>query len=569
MLGRTALSRGAFALLTVCASVVVAPASTGQCQSSEFRILISPDVFNLDEFGAAISVSGPVAMVGAPLDGDYGTDYGAAYSYRFDGASWNFEDKVTPDDAGERDSFGVSVAVSGDVAVVGANFDDDGGTDSGSAYVFEFDGRTWVQVAKLRSSDLMAYDNFGISVGIDGDVVVVGANLAGADNFGAAYVFVKPRKGWRNMTETAKLTASDAEAMDELGISVAVSGDVVVVGTQFETSGGPGAGAVYAFERPERGWTDMTETAKLTASDAAEQDRFGYSVSVGGPVVVVGAWGDDDRGDTTGSIYVFEKPSSGWANATETAKLHASDPAAGDHLGWSVAISGDIVVAGAPANLFDGVGSGAAYVFRRPAGGWAAATEEVKLTQSDGVDDDELGYGVGVDDALAVIGARRRHTGGCDQAGAAYVYHGLSDCQPNNSPDICDILSGRSPDADGDGWPDECESPEGRAGAVDSLAVTRADGLNITLSWGSSCLPTDHDYGIYEGVLGDFTSHTALFCTTGGATEKTFAPGAGGRYYLLVPRNSDVEGSYGLDSEGRERPPGQSFCRPRVLGVCL
>ncbi len=569
MLGHTALSRGAGAFLATIAFVFWAPASTGQCQSTEFEILISPDVFNLDEFGTVISVSGPVAMVGAPLDGDYGTDYGAAYAYRFDGASWNFEHKLAAGDAGERDHFGVSVAVSGDVAVVGANFDDDGGIDSGSAYVFQFDGRTWIQAAKLTSSDLMAYDNFGISVAMDGDVVVVGASLAGADNFGAAYVYVKPRKGWRNMTETAKLTASDAEAMDELGISVAVSGEVVVVGTQFETSGGPGAGAAYVFERPERGWTDMTETAKLTASDAAEQDRFGYSVSVNGEVVAVGAWGDDDGGDKTGAIYVFEKPSSGWANATETAKLHASDAAPGDHLGWSVAISEDVVVGGAPADNFDGVGSGAAYVFRRPVGGWAAATEEVKLTQSDGVEDDELGYGVAIDDGLAVIGARRRHTGGCDQAGAAYAYHGLSDCQPNNSPDICDILGGASPDADGDGAPDECESPEGRGGTVDSLAVTGADGLNITLSWGSSCLPTDHDYEIYEGVLGDFTSHVALFCTTGGATEKTFAPGAGGRYYLLVPRNSDVEGSYGLDSEGRERPPGQSSCRPRVLGVCL
>lgn len=312
----------------------------------------------------------------------------------------------------------------------------------------------------------------------------------------------------------------------------------------------------------------MTATGKLTASDAAAQDRFGYSVSVSGDVAVVGAWGDDEGGEKTGSLYVFEKPRSGWTSATETAKLSASDAAAGDHLGWSVAIRGDLVVGGAPANNFDGVGSGAAYVFRRLGGGWTAETEDAKLTNSDGAEDDEFGYGVAIAAGSVLIGARRYKTGDYDNAGAAYAYYGVFDCQPNYSLDLCDILNGVSADANGNGEPDECESAAGRGGAVDLLFVTCADGPNITLSWGPSCLSTDHDYEIYEGVLGDFTSHTALFCTTAGATEKTFVPGSGGRYYLAVPRNADVEGSYGRDSEGWERPPGQSVCLPRVLGVC-
>jgi len=292
-------------------------------------------------------------------------------------------------------------------------------------------------------------------------------------------------------------------------------------------------------------------------------------VSISGPVVVVGAWGDDEGDDRTGSVYVFERPPSGWTNVTETAKLAASDTPAHAHLGWSVAIDGDSVVGGAPATLFDGTGNGAAYVFRRPARGWAAGTEEAKLSVSDGAEDDEFGYAVAIDDeGVAVIGARRHNTAAYDNSGAAYAYHGQTDCQPNDSLDLCDVVSGASADANGNGAPDECESAEGRGGAVDSLTVARAEGANITLSWSPSCLPTDHDYEIYEGVLGHFASHTALFCTTGGATEKTVVPGLGGRYYLLVPRNSDVEGSYGLDSEGWERPPGQSFCLPRVLGVC-
>jgi hypothetical protein len=289
-------------------------------------------------------------------------------------------------------------------------------------------------------------------------------------------------------------------------------------------------------------------------------------VSISGETVVVGAWGGDEGGERTGSIYVFEKPPSGWTNMTETAKLTASDVPAHAHLGWSVAISGDIVVGGAPATLFNGTGAGAAYVFRRPSRGWVAVTEEAKLTASNGTEDDEFGYAVAINDGVTMIGARRHNTGAYDNSGAAYAYHGQSDCQPNDALDLCDIVRGVSADANHNGAPDECGGARG--GAVDSLSMARADGASITLSWSRSCQPTDDDYEIYEGALGEFASHTPLFCTTGGAMEQTFVPNPGGRYYLLVPRNAVVEGSYGLDSEDQERPQGPSVCLPRVLGVC-
>jgi len=174
--------------------------------------------------------------------------------------------------------------------------------------------------------------------------------------------------------QQAKLTASDGAEFDSLGDSVAVSGDTVVVGAPDDNVGAnENQGSAYVFVKPAAGWAGATETAKLTASDGAANDLLGNSVAVSGDTVVAGTLG-------LAAAYVFVKPAAGWADATETAKLTASDPAVPD-LGFSVAVSGDTVVAGAP---LDEASAGSAYVFVKPAAGWADATETAKLTASDG-----------------------------------------------------------------------------------------------------------------------------------------------------------------------------------------
>ena len=162
-------------------------------------------------------------------------------------------------------------------------------------------------------------------------------------------------------TQVAKLTASDGAAPDHFGISVAVDGDTVVVGSVFDDSF---KGSAYVFMKPNGGWADTTETGKLTASDRTLGDQFGQSVTVDGDTVVVGAYNDDDGGENdSGSAYVFTKPSSGgWATATETAKLTASDGAANHFFGYSVATDGDTAVVGAFWADDNGPQSGSAYV---------------------------------------------------------------------------------------------------------------------------------------------------------------------------------------------------------------
>jgi len=213
---------------------------------------------------------------------------------------------LTACDGEPGDGFGGSIACSGDTAVIGAGGQND---DTGWVYVFER-GSGWVdgcsnQAAKIVSCDAALDDEFGISVGIDGDTVVIGAfnhDDNGAQS-GAAYIFEKG-VGWADgcANQAAKLLASDGEAGDYLGVRVAISGDIAVAGAHYENGS---TGSAYVFMEPMGGWANMTENAKLIASDGAGSDHFGSGVAVEGDVAVIGAQYDDDNGSNSGSAYVF------------------------------------------------------------------------------------------------------------------------------------------------------------------------------------------------------------------------------------------------------------------------
>ena len=337
---------------------------------------------------------------------------------RFSGLLTSHVAKLTALDAAESDCFGASVSISGDYAVVGADSDDDAGNGSGSAYIFYRNGAgNWGQVAKLTASDAAGGDWFGFSVSISGDYAVVGAwgnDDAGTDS-GSAYIFYRNQGGDDNWGQVAKLTASDAAVGDHFSWSVSISGDYAVVGADLDDDAGSGSGSAYVFVKPSSGWADMTQTAKLTASDAAGGDWFGSSVSISGDCTVVGARWNGDAGFESGAAYVFVKPSSGWADMTQTAKLTASDAAFNDNFGWSVSISGDYAVIGAEG---DDSYSGSAYVFVKPSSGWADMTQTAKLTASDAAASDRFGWSVSISGDYAVVGAE----GDDGYSGSAYLF---------------------------------------------------------------------------------------------------------------------------------------------------
>jgi RHS repeat-associated protein len=218
------------------------------------------------------------------------------------GTTWTQQGKLRASDAAAEDYFGVSVAVSGDYAVVGAYADDDAGSSSGSAYVFKRTGTSWSQQAKLTASDAAAGDQFGSSAAIWGDSLIVGARLdddgAVADS-GSAYVFTRSGTSW---TQEAKLTASDAAAEDRFGNAVGISQDSAIVGAYYNDDGGGQSGSAYVFKRSGMSWSQQ---AKLRASDAAAYDYFGNSVSIWGENALVGAYCNDDGGSASGSAYLF------------------------------------------------------------------------------------------------------------------------------------------------------------------------------------------------------------------------------------------------------------------------
>ncbi len=330
--------------------------------------------------------------------------------------------KRTAADGEAGDYFGDSVAVSGDVAIAGAPHADD---ESGSAYIFERDqggSDNWGQVDKIIAIDTEADDLFGNSVAVSGDVAVIGApwdDDAGGGS-GSAYVFTRDQNGAGNWSQVAKLTADDAAAGDRFGDSVAVSGDIAVIGAFHTDDAGAGSGSAYVFERDQGGSGNWGQVAELTADDAEGSDYFGASVSVNGDTVIATAHRNDDAGSESGSAYVFGRDQGGPDNWGQVDKITADDAAAGDRFGSSVSLSGAIAIIGAyrgDAGDF----SGSAYVFERDQGGpdnWGQVT---KITADDATAEASFGTSVSLNGAIAVIGARRDDAAG-DNSGSAYVF---------------------------------------------------------------------------------------------------------------------------------------------------
>ena len=309
------------------------------------------------------------------------------------------ETKIKASDAAAVDYFGVSVAIDGDYAIVGAYKDDDGGTDTGSAYIFNV--TTGVQIHKLTASDKVAGDEFGRSVAISGNYAIVGAHLNDdpSGSSGSAYIF-----NVQTGNQVHKLLPSDGTSNDYFGYSVAISGNYAIVGAYGDDDNGSNSGSAYIFN-VQTG----DQLHKLTASDGADSDRFGYSVAISGNYAIVGARDDDDNGSASGSAYIFNV-----TTGTQLHKLTASDGAASDRFGWSVAIDGDYAIVGAYAH--DG-NSGSAYIYNVQTG-----TELYKLTANDGEANDSFGYSVAIDGNYAIVGSRTGN-GNVGDSGSAYIFN--------------------------------------------------------------------------------------------------------------------------------------------------
>ncbi len=423
--------------------------------------LVAPDEARGGSFGQAVAVSGDTLVVGAPLDANGGTGSGAVAVFVLRDGAWRLQAFLRASDAAPNDNFGQAVAISGDVLVAGAFLRSEGALFAGAAYVFERSGETWSEIACLTASNPGINDRFGASVAISGNTIAIGAdgessdaigvngeqNSEAASTSGAVYVFDRRGGQWQ---QTAYLKASNTDAFDLLGWSVAIDGDTLVAGAFAEGSDATGvdgdstnnramgSGAAYVFERDAAGWA---QTAYLKASNAEAQDGFSNSVSIARDTIVVGAYGEDsaatgvdgnghDNGaDRSGAAYVFQRSDRGW---TPAAYLKASNTGGGDAFGASVSVSGGRIVVGAfgEASAASGVDGdaldnsvserGAAYVFQRVDDAWAQRAylkpEYVGNAAA------RFGYNVAASGEWVAVGASGEPRSIDASAGAAYVF---------------------------------------------------------------------------------------------------------------------------------------------------
>lgn len=358
-------------------------------------------------FGSSVSISQNICVVGMPWDDENGDFSGSAYIFRFDGSDWIQEQKLLPSDGSPQDEFGSSVSIDATTCLIGTPADDDNGPDSGSVYVFRYSEPNWLEEAKLTASDGSAWSAFGSSVSLSDNLCVAGA--PGYDDSGSAYIFRFNGSQWR---QEAKLYDPNATADDEFGFSVSIGHDVCIVGDPNAGLGDAYSGAAYVFRFKDPNWVreDM-----LTSPNGSVGD-FGFSVSVDGGVCIVGSPKNDFNGPVSGSAYVFryngDQNDPNWIRAQV---LLPSDAEPNDLFGSSVSISGDLFVVGAPQDDDKGYKSGSAYIFRFDDSKWVPAD---KLLAFDGSGLDFFGGSVSVDSENVVVGAAGKNDG----AGAAYTF---------------------------------------------------------------------------------------------------------------------------------------------------
>ncbi len=402
-------------LLGLLTASTLAALSACSAEPLDVTTLIADDGDSNEFFGFSVAIAGDIAVVGAQGDDENGDDSGAAYVFTRSGDDWSQEAKLTANDAEAGDQFGGSVALFGETILVGARRDDDNGDESGAAYLFTRHGSGWVQQAKLTAADGESGAEFGRSVALCGDTAVIGAALddAKGEDSGSVYMFTRSGTNW---SQLAKLTAADGAKGDVFGISVALDGDTALVGADLDDDKAEDSGSVYVYTRSKGNWSQQ---AKLTADDAGNVDIFGVRVAISGDTALIAARRDDDdvNGVDSGSAYVFVRSGTSW---TQQAKLTANDAEAGDLFGFSVALYEDTAIVTAAMDDDGGLNSGAAYVFTRSGSDWS---QQAKLTAADGAAEDVFGWSVSLSGNTAMVGAPTSIFELPGGSGSAYLFH--------------------------------------------------------------------------------------------------------------------------------------------------
>ena len=373
-----------------------------------------------DCYGRDIDVHNNDLIVGAwGFDVNGGTNSGKAFIYEISSDTLIEKACLMSPNSNPLDYFGRSVSIYGDWAAVGSYLEDVGGNvDQGAVYMYHFDGANWSLDTTLHASDGSAEDFFGYSIDIHDDIMVIGAdrfdNGAELDQ-GKAYVFKLSGGLWN---ETDGFLSSDGEADDRFGIECKIYDNTIVIGAYLDDHNGlVNSGSAYVFEVDANGL--VSQSQKLVATDLEAGDFFGRSVAVYDDVIIIGSYLHDSNNITeSGQVYSFVKDNASWYQSDIISSNEASE---GDRLGRCVEICGKYMVAGAFQNDVNNLTGepGVAYLFERNGDNWQKVA---KFTPSDATGDDFFGYSVSINHAMAIIGAYRHDTNGNTDQGKVYLY---------------------------------------------------------------------------------------------------------------------------------------------------
>lgn len=436
-----------------------------------------------DAMGSSVAIDGDVLVLGAPNDDTMNVDAGAAHVFHRIGDTWTQVAKLMATDGDSFDYFGASVGVSGDTIVVGAPNTKQPAPGAGAVYVFTWNGSSYGSGIRINAPDAASADSFGACVAIDGVRIVVGApsaDLPGATNAGKAYLINRVGHIWQT---PQVFSASDASADAAYATSVAIRGVTLIVGAPNDDQRAFNAGAAYILTD---GGGGVSLAAKIVAADGQNADAFGSSVAIDIDRVIVGSPKDDDLGASSGSAYIFDRMSGVWSQA---AKITQTGGRSGDNFGASVAVHSSAAIIGATFDDDAGADAGSVTLYERTGGGsWTfRATLGVESTGAG----DQFGKCVGMDAFHGVAGIPMDDTTANDTGTArVFAYLASLDCNQNGVPDGRDVACGASDDINGNFKPDECEPPPACPGDTNGdLSVDGAD-LSVMLSqFGSIVTP--------------------------------------------------------------------------------
>ena len=404
-------------ILILISGIMIFGITTLKAQVTESQRLISDDLATEDYFSNGMEVSGNYAIIGSCYDDENGENSGSAYIFYNNEGTWEQYQKLIPSDGQTNEFFALTVAISGDYAFatsLGAN------DYAGKVYVFYNDDGTWTEIQTLTAIDTEAGDFFGYSIKSDGVFTVIGAygDDEYGNNSGSVYLFVKNGGNSNTWVEINKIYAPDGAENNFFGISVDIDGDWIVIGAdQSNNSSGVNSGSVYLYYRY---MFDLIFSGKLEATDAVVGDHFGASVSISGDYLAIGANYKSDNGAWSGAAYIFYNLSGGWI---QSQKILPSDSDTYKHFGNSVKLTGDTLIVGSEGNIsFTPYDAGSAYIFKKGDNGvW---DEKAKILASDLGVRDQYGYVVDFSNNFAFVASPRTDTDFTD-GGAVYIFEVL------------------------------------------------------------------------------------------------------------------------------------------------